>query len=81
MPEPLEEGSVDLADIETETLTGRDKYNWDAVKVAINANKVYVFGMDAKKNSVLAGLRREEINAKLGKVKGSDQFVAIPLPT
>jgi len=77
--EGLESGAFDKADVEFE-LPSRGKYNWDKVKEAIAEKKVWVLPVGTNRNTILTALRREEIDARVGTVKGSDpeQFVIVP---
>jgi len=77
--EALETGAFDKADIEYE-LPSRGKYNWIKVKEAITEGKVWVLPVGTNRNTILTALRRENIDARVGIVKGSDpeQFVIVP---
>lgn len=80
----MEVGAVALDQIEFEIPIRKGKYDWEAVRTALDGGKAYVFPEDAKENSLYTGLRRldkdHNVKGELRKLKGSDpvQFVAIP---
>lgn len=78
--EVKETGAYDKTDIEY-ILPSRGKYDWDAIKTAIDEKKVYVLPEGTNRNTILTALRREEIKARVGTVKDSkpEQFVVVPL--
>jgi len=71
-------GAVPLDQIKVIMPTGREKYNWKAIKKAITNGKAYRLPLDAKKNSVISGLKNNEINAKVGTIEGTEQLVVVP---
>jgi len=74
----LETGAVSLKDVEVVTPTGREKYDWDAIEKAIANGQAYILPDDAKKNSIISGLKNHEINARVGTVKDTERLVVVP---
>jgi len=59
--EELRTGAINIEDIPAEDLkmpTRKGKYDWDSIGTVLKTGKSYLFGKDAKKNSILTGARR-----------------------
>lgn len=74
----LETGATALDKIEVVVSEGREKYDWKAIAKAITSNRYYVLPDDAKKNSIISGLKSHEIPAKVGTVKDTERLVVVP---
>lgn len=74
-------GAIDLDSIEVVPYTGREKYNWKAIKKAIEDGKAYILPDDAKKPSIVSGLSTLKLEARVTKLKDSETLVVVPKET